>query len=55
MSTSYSADIDMPGMKGTDLAQQATERWPHISRVLLSFRRTSRKATALSLRWLALT
>ena len=24
------ADIDMPGMKGTDLAQQATERWPHL-------------------------
>ena len=28
------ADIDMPGMKGTALAQQATERWPHV-RVLL--------------------
>ena len=28
------ADIDMPGMKGTDLAQQATECWPKL-RVLL--------------------
>ena len=24
------ADIDMPGMKGTDLAQRATERWPNL-------------------------
>ena len=30
------ADIDMPGMKGTDLAQQATERWPHLRVLLVS-------------------
>jgi CheY-like chemotaxis protein len=30
------ADIDMPGMKGTDLAQQATERWPHLTVLLVS-------------------
>jgi hypothetical protein len=30
------ADIDMPGMKGTDLAQQATERWPNLRVLLVS-------------------
>ena len=30
------ADIDMPVMKGTDLAQQATERWPHLRVLLVS-------------------
>ena len=30
------ADIDMPGMKGMDLAQQATERWPHLRVLLVS-------------------
>jgi DNA-binding NtrC family response regulator len=29
-------DIDMPGMKGTDLAQQATDRWPHLRVLLVS-------------------
>ena len=31
-----SADMDMPGMKGTDLAQQATERWPNLRVLLVS-------------------
>ena len=30
------ADIDMPGMKGTDLAQRATERWPNLRVLLVS-------------------
>jgi DNA-binding NarL/FixJ family response regulator len=30
------ADIDIPGMKGTDLAQQATERWPNLRVLLVS-------------------
>jgi CheY-like chemotaxis protein len=30
------ADIDMPGMKGTDLAQEATQRWPHLKVLLVS-------------------
>jgi DNA-binding NtrC family response regulator len=30
------ADIDIPGMKGTDLAQQATERRPHLRVLLVS-------------------
>ena len=30
------ADIDMPVMRGTDLAQQATERWPHLRVLLVS-------------------
>src|SRR5580704_16536616 len=30
------ADNEMPGMKGTDLAQQATERWPHLRGLLVS-------------------
>ena len=30
------ADIDMPGMKGTDLAQHATERWPNLRVLLVS-------------------